>query len=976
MPQYPAVIQLSQLNGANGFRFLGDTVLGNAGFSVASAGDVNGDGFEDILVSAPSANQPVDGAGAVYVIFGRAAGFTATLNPADLNGANGFRFEGAFDDSRLRQVSSAGDFNGDGYGDIIFSTDHAATDGGAYVVFGRSSFSAVTSVSALNGAHGFFVPQSQGSSVGHVDFNDDGLSDLIIGASHQSLSPETNAQGITYVIYGTRNAMSSTFDVATLNGSNGFRMVGVALGATAGTDVGGIQDFNGDGREDLVITAPNADVVVGSTRHDAGMTYVVFGRQSAMPASFDLGSLGAFQGVRVLGSVQNSALGVSASGLGDVNGDGYDDLGIGARMDNFAGRVYVVLGRASQQQIDMDLAGPHPNTLTTITIGASSSHAYEVSGVGDINGDGFNDILIGAYGGGQGAAYVVFGQATMPSGVSLNSLTGENGFKLSGAGQWVGFTVSSGDFNGDGFSDILLGSPQSSNGITGAGEAFIVFGRAPDAAVTRVGSAAAQSILGGAFGDTLDGRNGDDTLIGNGGDDVLIGGQGADALIGGNGSDTASYANSNFASGTLIDLANPGVNDGEAAGDTYSGVENIIGTSLGDTINGNEADNRLEGRNGDDRLEGRNGADTLDGGAGSDSLFGGDGDDTVFYDASDNQANVQGGAGADTLVFTSGSAPTSFNLASHGFEAAEGRLTDTGANAWATRTEIYDALWRLDISTLVNDDGTREIVDLDQMNSVNWSSFVTRQDALGRTVETVLTYDDGVYDVTNLDPVNAQFWTSFVTRYDALGHTTESLLIHDDGTRDTTNFDPDNSQFWTSFVTRRDALGRTTESLLIHDDGVRDTTNYDADNSQFWTSFVTRRDALGRTTESLLIHDDGTRDTTNFDGDGSQFWTSFVTRRDALGRTTESLLIHDDGTRDTTNFDPENTVFWESFVTRRDALGRTTDTLLIYDDGRRDSTDYDEANVHDWANVVYRYDGGGILQQTVITYDDGRIEII
>ncbi|MBL8546114.1 MAG: M10 family metallopeptidase C-terminal domain-containing protein [Hyphomonadaceae bacterium] len=405
-------------------------------------------------------------------------------------------------------------------------------------------------------------------------------------------------------------------------------------------------------------------------------------------------------------------------------------------------------------------------------------------------------------------------------------------------------------------------------------------------------------------------------------------------------------------------------------------IENATGSTGADTLTGNSAANTLTGNGNNDVLRGGAGNDTLIGGAGVDQMFGEDGDDVIFWDFVDSEANVQGGAGTDTFAFTSGSAPTTFNLVAQGFEAAEGRFTDTGSNPWATRTDAYDTLWRLDVSTTVNDNGTREITDYDQANTVGWSSFVTRQDALSRTTETILTYDDGVRDITNYDADSSVFWTSFVTRQDALARTTETLLIHDDGTRDTTNFDGDNTQFWTSFVTRRDALARTTESLLIHDDGVRDTTNYDADNSQFWTSFVTRRDALARTTESLLIHDDGVRDTTNYDADNSQFWTSFVTRRDALGRQTESLLIHDDGTRDTTNFDPENAVFWSSFVTRRDNLGRTADTLLIYDDGRRDSTDYDEANVHDWANVLYRYDSGGILQQTVITYDDGRIEII
>ncbi|MBL8544870.1 MAG: DNRLRE domain-containing protein [Hyphomonadaceae bacterium] len=495
-----------------------------------------------------------------------------------------------------------------------------------------------------------------------------------------------------------------------------------------------------------------------------------------------------------------------------------------------------------------------------------------------------------------------------------------------------------------------------------------------------------EHLIGSSHADTLSGDAGANLLRGDAGDDTLDGGQGADALIGGAGNDTFVVDNAGDA---VTENPNEG-SDQVRSSITFTlgaNIENLtlvggdatsgVGNTLANSIVGNSANNALYGSGGNDILSGEGGADILDGGDGVDRLFGGDGNDTIFYDPSDDLANVQGGAGSDVLVFTSGAAPGTFNLVAQGFEAAQGRFTDTGnANPWATRTIFYDTLWRTDLITSVNDDGTGETVDFDEASSVNWTTFLTRTDTLGRTTETVLAFDDGVTDTTDFDPGNTNFWSSFVTRRDALGRTTESLLIHDNGVRDTTNYDSDNSRFWTSFVTRRDDLGRQTESLLIHDSGVRDTTNYDAEDLQFWSSFVTRRDDLGRQTESLLIHDDGTRDTTNFDADNSLFWTSFVTRRDALGRQTESLLIHDDGTRDTTNFDPENNEFWSSFVTRRDSLGRTVDTLLIYDDGRRDSTDYDEAGAFNWANVVYRYDAAGILQQTITTYDNGSIVII
>jgi Ca2+-binding RTX toxin-like protein len=430
-------------------------------------------------------------------------------------------------------------------------------------------------------------------------------------------------------------------------------------------------------------------------------------------------------------------------------------------------------------------------------------------------------------------------------------------------------------------------------------------------------------------GDFLFGDAGNDTIDGGAGPDTLDGGTGADALVGGFGNDTFVVDDA----GDVVTEASAGGIDQVNSSISYTLGANVEKLRLlgSDTINGdgNALNNVLTGNDGDN---------VLNGGAGADQLFGGDGNDTIFWDAGDDLANVLGGNGSDVIVFTSGAAPSSFVLGAHGFEAAEGRFTDTGANAWATRTEIYDALWRADVTIVVYDDGSRETTDYDEANSVNWVAFFTREDALLRTAETVLFFDDGVRDVTN--------------------------------------FDADDSLFWERFVTRQDTLLRTTETLLIHDDGVRDTTNIDADDSFFWDSFVTRRDTLGRATETLLIHDDDVRDTTNIDADDSFFWDSFVTRRDALGQATETLLIHDDGVRDTTNIDAEDSVFWSSFVTRRDALGRTADTLLIYDDGRRDSTDYDEANAHDWANVVFRYDPSLVLQQTITTYDDGSVVII
>lgn len=157
-------------------------------------------------------------------------------------------------------------------------------------------------------------------------------------------------------------------------------------------------------------------------------------------------------------------------------------------------------------------------------------------------------------------------------------------------------------------------------------------------------------------------------------------------------------------------------------------IENAIGGSGADTLIGNDIANMLNGNGGADTLNGGSGADVLDGGAGADVLNGEAGDDVIFWDASDAQIN--GGADVDTLAYTSGSAPTSFNLSANGFERAEGRLSDPGPlQPWASQTLLYTSAWQLDYHTIVNDDATRSEMDYDQANAFAWSSNFDQDDA-------------------------------------------------------------------------------------------------------------------------------------------------------------------------------------------------------------------------------------------------------
>ena len=157
--EFPAVIALSSLDGNIGFRLDGVAAADLTGFSVAGAGDVNGDGFDDIVIGAPGGDK---GAGETYVAFGKAANFASAIALASLDGSTGFRLDGifAFDNSG-RSVASAGDVNGDGFADLIIGAATASTHGDyfageSYLVFGRAGgYASAIDLGSLNGSNGF-----------------------------------------------------------------------------------------------------------------------------------------------------------------------------------------------------------------------------------------------------------------------------------------------------------------------------------------------------------------------------------------------------------------------------------------------------------------------------------------------------------------------------------------------------------------------------------------------------------------------------------------------------------------------------------------------------------------------------------------------------------------------------------------------------------------------------------------------------
>ena len=593
----------------------------------------------------------------------------------DLDGTNGFRIEGpASEDYMGWSVAGAGRVDGaDDIDDIVIGAPNAdmanAPDAGAaYVLFGDDTRTdAVVSVVGLTGSTGFriagTVPNGKvGWAVdGAGDHQGDGLDDVLVG---------DRDAGAGYMIYGRTVFNTGNLSVGALDGrSSGFQLT---TDDTGRWSVSGAGDLNDDGLDDFLVGLPAA---VADGKGGAGAAYVVFGSTINRPASFDLDNLDGRTGFRIEGEAANDFAGWSVTELGDVNGDGIDDVLIGAQLADPGGRVnagaaYVVFGRESGEAFDATLSLSSLSTDEGFRIDGpvqGDAVGWSVAAGGDVNGDGIDDILIGARNSGasgengSGSVYLIFGAEGLSSAnLFPGGLDGTNGVRFDGvsASDRAGHSVSSaGDVNNDGYDDVLIGAPFADGATNASGAAYVVFGRESfDFGRFPLGQLANGD---GSGGFQISGRAMDDQaglsvaaagdINGDGIDDILVGAPQADRPAQNAGEVYVIYGRGEkvpLSSTATVTVEIEGL-DGRDVIDGDDSAETLEGFAQADTIRGGGGNDTVLGGGGSDLLLGQFGEDVVKGGGGNDKMRGGDDDDKLI--GGKGKDKVQGDAGDDSV---------------------------------------------------------------------------------------------------------------------------------------------------------------------------------------------------------------------------------------------------------------------------------------------------------------------------------------
>ena len=455
--------------------FYGESAVDRVGQGdpgMANGGDLDGDGTDDLVVSAIFADDAGTNAGVVHVFFGpvSGAGVGVTTSDVEISGE-------AAGDLLGRSVVAAGDVDNDGFDDLFVSAQGEATNGtntgAAYLVAGplTAGSSGVGSLATTK-----FVGAAAGDLIADLapagDVDGDGNDDLLISAQFLDAGGTTDGGG-AYLIYGPTTTAS--YDLASPRSSDA-RFIGEVDGDEAGSSLWGGEDLDGDGTPDIIVASRYYD---NGSDTDSGAVYVVHGPVSG---DVDLSAADA----RFVGENSSDELGYGAgvSTAGDLNGDGYQDLVAGARFNDRGGTKsgagYVILGPITSGTLDT------MSNADAIFVGeaASDQTGDSVSGPGDVDGDGVDDLLIGSgwydsTASNGGAGYFILGPVTAGTGVvDLSNADGR--FLPEGDNDRLRIT-GGGDLDADGYADILIATQNNSTNSATAGSqhgaAYLFYGK-------------------------------------------------------------------------------------------------------------------------------------------------------------------------------------------------------------------------------------------------------------------------------------------------------------------------------------------------------------------------------------------------------------------------------------------------------------------------------------------------------------------
>mgnify|MGYP002631426321 CR=1 FL=1 len=418
------------------------------GLRVADAGDINGDGTDDLVVGA-SGNSDVDtGAGAVYVYYGSATGLVDETKLTASDGAAG--------DDYGTDIDGAGDLDNDGYDDLIIGSpgddDNGLDSGSVYIYYG-SSTGILTTHDKVTASDGATLDFFGDVVVGHVDIDGDGYGDVLVGAPYEDQS--STDLGAVYVYYGSASGIDSSTEEK-LGASDG--TVSDHFGASI---AGG--DLDADGYDDVAVGVPD-DVAA------TGAVYLYYGsstglaNESKLQAS-DKGTYDSF--------------GYDVAVVGDIDDDGYNDILVGAPGDDDtalnAGAVYAYYGSSS------GITSSSEQKLVASDGTGADAYGNAVAGAGDFNDDGYDDVVIGAWvddanGGSAGSAYLVYGTSTglATDDIKLLGTDTTNGDRFGAS------VLGDVDLDGDGSHELVIGAFHDDDNGASSGSLYLFEGCTDD----------------------------------------------------------------------------------------------------------------------------------------------------------------------------------------------------------------------------------------------------------------------------------------------------------------------------------------------------------------------------------------------------------------------------------------------------------------------------------------------------------------